>query len=57
MKCGRGKRQQKSEGHLAWKHCVLVTDRGRRVFARCITEMKTLIKLIIFLVMSISDDV
>lgn len=31
-------REQKSEGHLAQKHCVLVTDRGRRVCARCITD-------------------
>lgn len=56
MECRRGKRQQKSEGHLAQKHCVLVTGRGREVCARYITEMKTLIKLMIFLVMPIPDD-
>lgn len=36
---------------------LLLTDRGTRVCARCITEMKTLIKLLIFLVMPVTDDV
>lgn len=57
MECRRDSRHQKNEGHLAQQQCVLLTDRGRRVCARCIAEMKKLIKLMIFLVMPISDDV
>lgn len=49
--CRRGKRQQKTEGHLVQKSCELVADGGRRVCTRRITRMKMLIKLMIFLVM------
>jgi len=56
VECRRGKRQQKSEGHLAQRHYVLVTGGGRRD-ARCMTDMKMFIKPMIFLVMPMPDDV
>lgn len=45
VECRGGKRWQKSEGHLAWKHCVLVTGGGRRACTRYSTGMKKLIRL------------